>query len=227
MNPITVLIAEDHMIVREGLIGILAEEKDIEVIGEAENGRQTLDLAQRLLPDVVVMDIAMPYLNGIETTRQLMALLPQSRVIILSAHSDEAYVERALAMGAVGYLLKQSSSQILSKGIREVAAGRTFVSSSLVKQLKSDGRGNKKSDQPMAMYALPKLTSRETEVLQLVAEGKANKQSADILSISIKTVEKHRQSLMEKLQIHDTAGLTRYAIAHGIIESSVQKTTIA
>lgn len=226
MKPITVLLAEDHLIVREGLVGLLSMEKDIKVVGEAENGHQALELAQKLQPDVVVMDIAMPLLNGIETTRQLLVLRPNSKVIILSAHGDEAYVERVLSHGALGYLLKQSSSQILSKGIREVAKGKIFIGPSLIKNSNQYEPPTKKRGSAPAKFECAKLTAREAEVLQLVAEGLANKQSADVLHISIKTVEKHRQSLMEKLHIHDTAGLTRYAVTHGFIESSVQATTL-
>ena len=223
MNKITVLMAEDHLIVREGFRGLLKGERDIEIVGEAETGRQAVQLAKKLHPAVVVMDIAMPQLNGLEAARQIMAALPATRIIMLSAHSDDAYVEQATAAGAVGYLIKQTSSHDLCQAIRDVHAGKTFFSPSISKQLKhqfekatpSGGLSKKRS---------AKLSSREVEVLQLIAEGMANKETASELGISIKTVEKHRQHLMEKLNIHDTAGLTRYAVAAGIIESSVQLT---
>jgi len=225
MNPITVLLAEDHMIVREGLLALLKQETDIQVVGEAENGRQAVALVATLTPDVVVMDIAMPLLNGLESTRQILHASPTTRVLILSAHSDDAYVEQAMAMGAAGYLVKQTASHVLAVAIREVSKGHRFFSPSISKRRYHHQRKAK------AMGELPKkgaahLTSREMEVLQLIAEGKANKETADELNISIKTVEKHRQKVMEKLNIHDTASLTRYAISAGIIESSVQVTIL-
>lgn len=227
VKPITVLLAEDHTIVREGLLALLKLEKDIEVVGEAENGRRALELTRSLRPAVVVMDIAMPLLNGMEATRQILQTVPETKVLILSAHSDDAYVEMVMALGASGYLIKQTAARILPEAIREVAKGNTFFSPTIAKRRnqrrqKSQERGlvrNVKNE------SAP-LTPREMEVLQLIAEGKTNKESADELHISVKTVEKHRQGLMEKLNIHDTAGLTRHAIAAGIIESSVQVTII-
>jgi len=226
MNPITVLLAEDHTIVREGLRALLKLEKDINVIGEAENGRETVELARRLRPDVVVMDIAMPLLNGMEATRQILLARPSSKVLILSAHSDDAYVERVMKLGAAGYLIKQTAAHILPQAIRKVHQGNTFFSPIISRRLHHH---EKKAHQRGDLHAKTdptRLTSREMEVLQLIAEGKANKETAELLSISIKTVEKHRQKVMEKLNIHDTAGLTRHAIAAGIIESSVQVTTV-
>jgi len=225
MNPITVLLAEDHMIVREGLLALLKQETDIQVVGEAENGRQAVALVADLTPDVVVMDIAMPLLNGLESTRQILHASPTTRVIILSAHGDDAYVEQAMALGAAGYLIKQTASHVLAVAIREVVKGHRFFSPTISNRRYHHQRKAK------AMGELPKkgaahLTSREMEVLQLIAEGKANKETADELHISIKTVEKHRQKVMEKLNIHDTASLTRYAISAGIIESSVQVTIL-
>ena len=225
MKPITVLLADDHLIVREGLKKLLEAERDIEVVGEAANGRQAVELAVKLRPAVVVMDIAMPLLNGLEATRQIRQSVPEAKVLILSAHSDDAYVESVTAMGAAGYLIKQSSANVLSEAIREVHKGRTFFSPSIAKQhrhhqqpvMDLKGRSSMKDTT---------LTSREIEVLQLIAEGSANKQVAAELGISVKTVEKHRDHLMHKLNIHDTAGLTRYAIAAGIIESSVQVTIV-
>ncbi|HNQ90582.1 MAG TPA: response regulator transcription factor [Verrucomicrobiota bacterium] len=221
MKRITVLLAEDHMMVREGLRALLEAEGDIEVVGEAETGRHAVELAQRLRPDVVVMDLAMPLLNGLEATRQIRKRVPGARVLILSAHSDDAYVERAQALGAAGYLLKQTSAQILARAVREVHEGHVCFSPSIARRLRH------RHAEPSGRAVLLKkraaeLSSREAEVLQLIAEGHANKQIAAELDISVKTVEKHRQHLMEKLRIHDTAGLTRYAIAAGIIESRVR-----
>jgi len=165
----------------------------------------------------------MPLLNGLEATRQIRKTTPDSKVLILSAHSDDAYVERVSALGASGYLIKQTSSRFLSEAIREVQKGNTFFSPSVAQHF------NKRQQESLGRNGVPKtkvvgLSSRETEVLQLIAEGRANKQIASELGISVKTVEKHRDHLMRKLDIHDTAGLTRYAIEAGIIESSVQLT---
>ena len=219
---ITVLLAEDHLIVREGLFKLLSEE-DIEVVGEATNGRQAVLLAKQLRPAVVVMDIAMPLLNGLEATRQILQAAPGSNVLILSAYSDAAYIEQAIAFGAKGFMLKHVSARDLCTAIREIEKGNTFFCPLAARKLRHlnqkslDRKGQLKTK-------LTHLSSRELEVLQLIAEGAANKQVADELNISIKTVEKHREHLMQKLNIHETAGLTRYAIETGVIESSVQMT---
>ena len=223
MKRITVLLAEDHQIVREGFRSLLKHEDDIEVVGEAETGRQAVQLTRKLRPAVVVMDISMPVLNWLEATRQIRKDFPETRVLILSAHSDDAYVEQAADIGAAGFLLKQTSSHILATAIRALQKGDTFYGPALSKRVHDHGRkpmdrkGNfkKKSN---------RLSSREMEVLQLIAEGKPNKQVASELGVSFKTVDKHRQHLMSKLNIHDVAGLTRYAIAEGIIESNVRLT---
>lgn len=222
---ITVLLADDHQIVREGLRKILENETDIEVVGEAGTGRQAVAMAKKLRPAVVVMDIAMPLLNGIEATRQIFGAAPEIKVLILSAHSDDAYIEKATASGAAGFLIKQSSSDRLSEAIREVKKGTLVFCPAVARRLRRPGlneRDRKSGLQPMNEH----LTSREMEVLQRIAEGGANKQIAAELGISMKTVEKHRSHLMEKLNIHDTAGLTRYSIEAGIIESSVQLTIL-
>jgi DNA-binding NarL/FixJ family response regulator len=223
MKRITVLLAEDHTIVREGFRKMLELDADIEVVGEAQDGRHAVAIAKKLRPDIVLMDIAMPLLNGLEATRQIIKLLPATKVLILSAHSNDAYVKNATECGAVGFLLKQTSAHVVCEAIREVQKGKTFFSPSISKRLNRlvspdrTGSLNKKA---------ARLTSREMEVLQLVAEGKANKEAAAELGVGIKTIEKHREHLMKKLDIHDTAGLTRYAISAGIIESSVQLTII-
>jgi DNA-binding NarL/FixJ family response regulator len=169
------------------------------------------------------MDIAMPLLNGLQATRQILKSFPAMKVLILSAHSDPEYIEQVVKAGAQGYLVKQSSGEVVAKAIRELHSGKTFFMQSIGKHLKEhyqkspDGVGLRKNSNI-------ELTSREAELLQLIAEGHVNKQIASELGISIKTVEKHRQHLMEKLNIHDIAGLTRFAIAAGIIESSIQST---
>jgi DNA-binding NarL/FixJ family response regulator len=225
MKKITVLLAEDHMVVREGFRKMLELEGSFEVAGEAQDGRQAVALVKKFRPQVVLMDIAMPQLNGLEATRQILKELPATKVIMLSAHSDDAYVANAIESGAVGFLLKQTSAHDVCRAIREVHTGKTFFSSSISKR-------QDRLNPPMPGRAgllkkkAPELTSREMEVLQLIAEGKANKETAAELGIGLKTVEKHREHLMEKLDIHDTAGLTRYAISAGIIESSVQLTIV-
>jgi two-component system, NarL family, nitrate/nitrite response regulator NarL len=222
MKRITVLLAEDHQVVRQGFRSLLEHEPDIEVIGEAANGRQAVQLTRKLRPAVVVMDIAMPLLNGLEATRQIRKDRPDTKVLFLSAHSDDAYVEQVAVLGATGFLLKQTSSENLATAIREVQKGNSFYSHSISR------RAQKRSRQSAARGESKRngnrLSSREVEVLQLIAEGRANKQVAAELGVSFKTVDKHRQHLMSKLDIHDIAGLTRYAIAEGIIESTVRLT---
>jgi len=223
MKRITVLLVEDHAIVRQGLRLLVQTDGDIEIVGEAKTGREAVQMAGTLRPEVIVMDIAMPLLNGLEATRQILKAFPTMKVLILSAHSDPEYVEQVVKAGASGYLVKQSSGDVLAQAIRELHNGKTFFTAAIAKRLKEeyqkspDGIGLRKNRDT-------ELTSREAELLQLIAEGQANKQIASELGISIKTVEKHRQHLMEKLKIHDIAGLTRFAIAEGIIESSVQST---
>lgn len=226
MTTISVLIAEDHAIVRDGLCLLLKNEEGIEVIAQAENGREAVQFAARLQPDVIVMDIAMPHLNGIEATRQIMHARPDAKVLILSAHSDDAYVESIMALGASGYLIKQIAAQVLPEAIRRVHQGKKCLSPSIAERRKHHRQRAHDRGELCSTKNAPHLTSREIEVLQLIAEGLANKESAQELKISVKTIEKHRQSLMDKLNIHDTAGLTRHAIAAGIIESSVQVTTV-
>ncbi len=225
MKRITVMLADDHTIVREGFRRIIEMEEDMDVIGEAQDGRHAVTLATKLRPSVVLMDIAMPLLNGLGATRQLLKALPSAKVLILSAHSDDAYVRNAVESGAAGFLLKQTSAQDVCRAIREIEKGNMFFGASISRRLdRLNPRSADRKGRPNMKVA--SLTSREMEVLQLIAEGKANKESAAELGIGIKTVEKHREHLMEKLDIHDTAGLTRYAISAGIIESSVQLTIV-
>jgi len=171
-----------------------------------------------------VMDIAMPLLNGFEATRQILLAAPGTKILVLSAHSDDEYVAHMVSIGVSGYLVKQNSGQVLVHAVREIASGHSYFSSSIAKRMGAAERKSRENGETRTKPKRP-LTSREAEVLQLVAEGAANKQVAAELGISIKTVEKHRQQLMDKLDIHDTAGLTRHAIATGVIESSIQITT--
>ena len=199
--------------VREGLQSLVEKENDLEVVGMADNGRQALLLARRLKPDVVIMDIAMPELNGIDATRQIVAEVPGVKVIALSMHSEKQFVEGMLRAGVVGYLLKESAFEELIKAIRIVCAGKKYLSpdvTDIVLQDYLSPVNEKVSEQA------PDLTLREREVLQLLAEGRATKEIAERLNISIKTVESHRKNIMTKLDLHTVAELTKYAVRHGL-----------
>lgn len=222
---IRVLLADDHAIVRQGLCALLNSDGNFSMVGQARTGREAVEMANTLKPDVILMDIAMPVLNGLEATRQILAANPAAKVVILSAHSDDEYIQRTRSAGVVGFLEKQTSAEILTKALQEVAKGRTFFSPSIAKRL-FDHPASARNRTGKSKEDGARLTSRESEVLQLVAEGSANKQVAAELGISIKTVEKHRQNLMDKLNIHDLATLTRYAISAGVVESSVQLTIV-
>jgi DNA-binding NarL/FixJ family response regulator len=222
-NRISVLLAEDHTIVRQGLHILIEADGDIEIVGEAKTGREAILLNRNLRPEIVVMDIAMPLLNGLQATRQILKVFPETKVLILSAHSDPEYVEQVVKSGARGYLVKQSSAEMVAKAIRELHKGHFFFTGAIAKKLKAEYQ-NSPDGIGLQKTGITDLTSREAELLQLIAEGHVNKQIAAELGISIKTVEKHRQHLMEKLNIHDIAGLTRFAIAAGVIESSIQST---
>lgn len=225
MKRITVLLVDDHEIVREGIRKLLELEDDLEVIGEAKNGRQAVVMVEKLRPAVVVMDIGMSLLNGLEAVRQILKIVPGTKIIILSAHTDSAYVKNSTDSGAVGFVLKQASILDLCAGIQEVNKGNTFFCPFFAKlHLECERKSFDQAGRPKLRHAC--LNSREMEVLQLIAEGKATKQIAAELGISMKTVERHREHLMKKLNIHTIAGLTRYAIGAGIIESSVQLTIV-
>jgi DNA-binding NarL/FixJ family response regulator len=227
MNRITILLVEDHALVREGIRGLLNLVDAFEIIGEATNGQEAVEMTSRLLPSIVLMDIAMPILNGFEATRQILQAAPHTKIIALSAYSDEVYVEHMLEIGISGYVLKQNSCKSLHKAIQEVAKGGTYFCKSIKNRMalnrqKARENGVSSKLNPRKL----KLTVRESEVWQLVAEGSANKQMASQLGISIKTVEKHRQQLMDKLNIHETAGLTRRAMTMGVIENDSLHTTV-
>jgi DNA-binding NarL/FixJ family response regulator len=210
---IRILLADDHMIVREGMRSILEKENDMDVVAVADNGRMALQLAGELRPDVVVMDIAMPEMNGIEATRRLSGEMPGIRVLILSMHSARRFVVETLAAGAKGYLLKDCASEELVSGIRTVAADETYLSPKVADIIVRDYiKRLPESQQP----DLAILSSREGEVLQLVAEGLNTKEIAFTLGISAKTVETHRQQIMKKLNLYSVAELTRYAIREGL-----------
>lgn len=216
MKTITVLLVDDHAIVRQGLRALLASEEDIRVVGEGENGREAIKTAAECRPDVVVMDVAMPLLNGLETTRQLLKACPSVKVLVLSTYSDDECVQQLTEAGVSGYLVKQTAANDLITAIREVQKGNAYFSPAIARRLRDRCREAFATGMPMKKAV--DLTSRESEVLQLIAEGFPNKQIAAELSISIKTVEKHRQQVMNKLQIHDVAGLTRYALTKGLVD---------
>ena len=217
MRAITVLLAEDHAVVREGLRAFLQSVDGVAVVGEAADGRTAVELALKHRPSVIVMDVGMPRLNGCEATRQILLDNPRARVLALSARSDDEPVARMLAAGAMGFVEKQSSGEVLLHAIREIDAGRSFFSPAITRRLLRMGEQKRQAQESGKSV----LTPREAQVLQLVAEGAPNKQIAAELGISAKTVDKHRQQLMAKLGIHDTAGLTRYAILSGSIECTV------
>jgi DNA-binding NarL/FixJ family response regulator len=217
---ITVMLVDDHAILREGLRLLLDLETDITVIGEASDGREAARMAATLQPDVILMDISMPHLNGPEAAQHILQDQPGVRIIMLSAHADDASIQRVLGCGAAGFLVKNTPRAVLANAVREVHAGRTCFSPDIARRIQDAPPSSHRSGEAAGKQTV-RLTSREMEVLQLIAEGRANKQTADELGISIKTVEKHRQHLMEKLGIHDTATLTRYAIATGIVDGEM------
>jgi DNA-binding NarL/FixJ family response regulator len=209
-----VLLAEDHALVRSGIKSLLESSKEVEVVGEAGNGREAVELATQLKPDLVLMDLAMSDLNGIDATRQLSRDLPETRVMILSMHSDDQYIFEALKAGAKGYVLKSSAFKELLTGIHEILAGRNYMSPALAGVVMSDYVRRAKGEHTPS--ELDKLTTREREVLQLIAEGNSSAEVAQILYISVRTVDTHRHNIMEKLDIHSIAGLTKFAIRNGL-----------
>jgi DNA-binding NarL/FixJ family response regulator len=215
MKKISILLVDDHVVVRQGLKALLMAEPDFEVVGEAENGQQAVALAKEKAPDVVVMDVAMPQMNGHMATRQILRAYPGARVLVLSTYTSDECVTELLHAGAKGYLMKQTASNELCHAIRQVRLGHQYLSPTLARRLNSQRTGaflNGVSD------TARELTEREVEVLKLIAEGLSNREIAEVLKISIKTVEKHRQGTMNKLDIHEVAGLTRWALSKGLVQ---------
>ncbi|HEX6306487.1 MAG TPA: response regulator transcription factor [Anaerolineales bacterium] len=215
VEKIRVILADDHTILRDGIRALLADETDIQLIGEAEDGRAAVRMACELKPDIVIMDIAMPLLNGLEATRQIKRHLQETEVLILSMHDNEEYIRQVLAAGAMGYILKDAAARELIEAIKTVRRGEAVLSSAITRLVIEDylrWGGVQPQDEN------GNLTPREREVLQLIAEGYTNKAIADILCLSIKTVQAHRANLMGKLDLHDRGELIKYAIQKKIIE---------
>ena len=210
---IRVILADDHHLVRKGLRSLLEKEEGIQVVGEAQDGQEALDLVAALSPEVIVMDIAMPGLNGLQAAERVSSSYPETRVIILSMHRSSTLVQRALRSGVRGYLLKDSITEELLLAIRAAAQNRTYLSPSISDII----LGQLLNKAPCEESSLDQLTPREVEVLQLIAEGNTNPAIAERLHITSSTVERHRANLMAKLDIHDVAGLTRFAIRTGLI----------
>jgi len=214
-DTLKILLVDDHTIVRQGLKALLEAHSGFVIVGEAENGREAVKKAQELSPDIVIMDIAMPVLNGLEATRQIKRALPDTKVLALTMYNDEEYVFQILKSGASGYLIKETAANELITGILSIKSGNPFFSPSISRKIMEsylnedeDKKGKGESD---------KLTNREKEVLQLIAEGYTNNEIANLMNISVKTVETHRAHVMSKLDIHDVAGLIKYAIKKGLV----------
>ncbi len=214
-ESVRILVVDDHTIVRQGLKALLEAQPGFQVVGEADNGREAVKKAQELSPEVVIMDIAMPILNGLEATRQIKRVLPETKVIALTMYNDEEYVFQILKSGASGYLIKETAVNELITAIRSIRMGNPFFSPAISRKimesyLREDAEKKPKGESD-------KLTNREKEVLQLIAEGYTNNEIGNLMNISVKTVETHRAHIMSKLDIHDVAGLIKYAIKKGLV----------
>jgi DNA-binding NarL/FixJ family response regulator len=210
----TIILADDHELVRKSIAALLRDETDFEVVAECSNGREMLELVERLRPAVAIIDVAMPEMNGVEATRRVRELSPMTRVIVLSNYADETYVRETLKAGAVGYIVKSGAAQDLIQAVRQGTRARVYLSEA-VSAIATSRRGA--NGQALTDGGTRPLSTREREVLQLIAEGRTSKEVAALLGISATTVKSHRNHIMEKLDIHDKAGLTRYAIRIGLI----------
>ena len=215
MGRVRILLADDHTIVRQGLRKVLEERPEWEVVAEAGDGREAVRLAEQHRPDVAIVDVAMPLLNGIETTRQITKRVPTTRVLVLSMHADEAYVTQILQAGATGYLLKDSADVDLVKAVEEAVSGRSFFSPAIARVMLDDYRRQLTDKGVSDRYEI--LSEREREIFQLIAEAKANKEIAALLNVSTSTVETHRAHIMEKLDLHSAAEIVLYAVRRGVI----------
>ena len=215
MGRVRILLADDHTIVRQGLRKVLEERPEWEVVAEAGDGREAVRLAEQHRPDVAIVDVAMPLLNGIETTRQITKRVPNTRVLVLSMHADEAYVTQILQAGATGYLLKDSADVDLVKAVEEAVSGRSFFSPAIARVMLDDYRRQLTDKGVSDRYEI--LSEREREIFQLIAEAKANKEIAALLNVSTSTVETHRAHIMEKLDVHSAAEIVLYAVRRGVI----------
>ncbi len=216
MNKVKVLLVEDHTIVRQGLKRLL-EEKGIEIVGEAEDGRKGVKLVRELDPDIVVMDIGLPRLGGIEAARRIRKEKPDTKIIMLTIHKEESYLFKALEAGSDGYLVKETAMADLVNAIESVLKGQIYISPNFPDDTVERFRKLQRSGKPADEFS--RLTNREKEILQLIAEGYTSKKIGDTLFISVKTVENHRANIMNKLNIHETAGLVRYAIQIGLVDA--------
>jgi DNA-binding NarL/FixJ family response regulator len=213
MKPIRIVLADDHALVRAGIRLILEKIKGVEVVGEARDGHEVLEMVAKHRPDILVTDIAMPFLNGIEAAARISKEFPYIRVLILSMHSTEEHVYQAMRAGISGYLLKESAPSELELAIQALADGKTYLSPPVSQRVVADYRDRlRENESPLSV-----LTSRQREILQMIAEGRSSKEIAQSLHISVKTVLNHRAQIMERLHIHDTPGLVRFAIRHGLV----------
>jgi DNA-binding NarL/FixJ family response regulator len=210
-----ILLADDHTLVRQGLRKLLEERPEWTVVAEAGDGREAVRLAEQFKPDVCILDVAMPLLNGVEATRQIARRVPATRILVLSMYSDEAYVAQILQAGAAGYILKDSADVDLIQAVSEVARGKSFFSPPIARVMLDDYRRQRTDKNIADRYE--SLSDREREVFQLIAEGKVNKEIATLLSISLSTVETHRARIMEKLDLHSAAEIVLYAVRRGVI----------
>jgi len=213
---VRILLADDHRILREGLRSLLAQQPDMVVVGEAADGEEAVALAGQLRPDLVIMDVVMPGLDGVVATRRIRAEIPATRVIALSMHADRRFVSEMLRAGALGYLLKDSAFEELHQAVRTVMDGRPYLSAVITGSIVEDFVRQTSAPERSPASPLEMLTARELEVLRLLADGKRVKEVAHLLAISAKTVESHRQNIMDKLEIHSTVDLTRYALREGL-----------